>query len=358
VGGIAAFQRRSLYIADTFNYRIRSNSRRNHSEHRGQRHPGFSGDGGPANTGALNVPLGVAVSASGDVFIADTENNRVREVFPGGLTASLTTLTVPSWPPLYGKTVELTAQVAGPLHGPRPTGTVTFYNGTESLGSADLNSSATATLFTDSLCAGTDWLTATYNGNAYYDPSTSTPTPLNVVTSAAAPPRFSLRSGTYESRLQVAITDSSPGVAIFFTTDGSTPSPTHGTPYSGAVTVNATETIRAMAVGPQFAMGPETSAWYSIHLPFERPMPRGEGAWESGGKNVAAGALSQCGYGPGSLGLPGVYGTLGNAADKNVPGSRRDPVSWTDKSGNFWLFGGFGFDSTGHCAGAQRSMGI
>jgi len=48
--------------------------------------------------------------------------------------------------------------------------------------------------------------------------------------------------------------------------------------------------------------------------------------------------------------LPGVYGTLGNAADKNVPGSRRDPVSWTDKSGNFWLFGGFGFDSTGHCA--------
>jgi N-acetylneuraminic acid mutarotase len=350
-GGIAVDSAGSLYIADTLNYRIRKVTAAGIiSTIAGNGTPDFSGDGGPATTAALNVPLGVAVSASGNVFIADTENNRVREVFPGGLTASLTTLTVPSWPPLYGTIVELTAQVAGPLNGPTPTGTVTFYNGTESLGSADLNSSATATLFTDSLVAGTDWLTATYNGNAYYNPSSSDPTPLNVVTSAAAPPWFSVRPGTYESRLQVAINDSSPGVFIFFTTDGSTPSPTHGTPYSGAVTVNATETIRAMAVGPQFAMGPVSSASYVIHLPFERPLPRGEWAWEGGGNNVAAGALSQCGFGPGSLGLPGVYGTLGNAADTNVPGSRRRPVSWTDKRGNFWLFGGFGFDSTGHCA--------
>jgi len=36
----------------------------------------------------------------------------------------------------------------------------------------------------------------------------------------------------------------------------------------------------------------------------------------------------------------GVYGTLGVAAPGNVPGARTGAVSWTDSSGNFWLFGG------------------
>jgi len=47
------------------------------------------------------------------------------------------------------------------------------------------------------------------------------------------------------------------------------------------------------------------------------------------------------------VGQPGVYGTLGTAAAGNVPGARNSPVSWTDASGNFWLFGGVGADSTG-----------
>ena len=41
----------------------------------------------------------------------------------------------------------------------------------------------------------------------------------------------------------------------------------------------------------------------------------------------------------------GVYGTLGTAAAGNVPGARQQPVSWTDSSGNLWLFGGLGQDS-------------
>jgi N-acetylneuraminic acid mutarotase len=46
-------------------------------------------------------------------------------------------------------------------------------------------------------------------------------------------------------------------------------------------------------------------------------------------------------------GQPGVYGTQGTGSPSNVPGSRQEGVSWTDKSGNFWLFGGDGQDSTG-----------
>jgi hypothetical protein len=40
----------------------------------------FAGDGGGAATTALNAPSGVAVDSSGDVFIADTSNDRVRMV--------------------------------------------------------------------------------------------------------------------------------------------------------------------------------------------------------------------------------------------------------------------------------------
>jgi hypothetical protein len=43
----------------------------------------------------------------------------------------------------------------------------------------------------------------------------------------------------------------------------------------------------------------------------------------------------------------GVYGTQGVAAANNVPGARRGAVSWTDSSGNLWLFGGLVSDSTG-----------
>lgn len=41
---------------------------------------------------------------------------------------------------------------------------------------------------------------------------------------------------------------------------------------------------------------------------------------------------------------PGVYGTQGTPAAGNVPGGRMDATSWTDSSGNFWLFGGEGSD--------------
>ncbi len=43
----------------------------------------------------------------------------------------------------------------------------------------------------------------------------------------------------------------------------------------------------------------------------------------------------------------GTYGTEGTAAAGNVPGGRVRAVGWTDAAGNFWLFGGFGYDSTG-----------
>jgi uncharacterized protein (TIGR03437 family) len=51
----------------------------------GNSRPGFSGDGGPATSAQLNSPQGLAVDSSGNVYIADQINNRVRMVTPQGV---------------------------------------------------------------------------------------------------------------------------------------------------------------------------------------------------------------------------------------------------------------------------------
>jgi hypothetical protein len=43
---------------------------------------------------------------------------------------------------------------------------------------------------------------------------------------------------------------------------------------------------------------------------------------------------------------PGVYGTEGTSSLTNIPGARFSASGWIDASGNFWLFGGSGLDST------------
>jgi N-acetylneuraminic acid mutarotase len=46
-------------------------------------------------------------------------------------------------------------------------------------------------------------------------------------------------------------------------------------------------------------------------------------------------------------GQSGTYGTLGSPNSSNVPGGRDSSVAWIDSSSNLWLFGGYGYDSTG-----------
>jgi Galactose oxidase, central domain len=55
-------------------------------------------------------------------------------------------------------------------------------------------------------------------------------------------------------------------------------------------------------------------------------------------------------------GKKGVYGTMGTAGSNNVPGSRAGANSWIDSSGNFWLFGGVGWDSAGQTEGGMNDL--
>jgi hypothetical protein len=49
---------------------------------------GYTGNGGPATSAELNNPSGVAFDSAGELFIADTDNNVIREVVESSTTAS------------------------------------------------------------------------------------------------------------------------------------------------------------------------------------------------------------------------------------------------------------------------------
>jgi uncharacterized protein (TIGR03437 family) len=75
----------NLYIADTWNHRIRKiDTTGKISTFAGTGTPGYSGDGGAATSAELLLPGGVAVDPFGDILIADTGNNRIRKVEPTG----------------------------------------------------------------------------------------------------------------------------------------------------------------------------------------------------------------------------------------------------------------------------------
>ena len=67
-------------------------------------------------------------------------------------------------------------------------------------------------------------------------------------------------------------------------------------------------------------------------------------AWMGGSSALPP---TSCGAGIPECGQSGIYGTLGTASASNAPGSRMNAVTWTDRDGNLWLFGGYGIDSTG-----------
>lgn len=81
-GGVAVDGAGNLYIADTNNNVIRevnllSGSIRTVA---GTSTPGYAGDNGAATAARLNSPEGITVDAAGNLYIADTGNNAVREV--------------------------------------------------------------------------------------------------------------------------------------------------------------------------------------------------------------------------------------------------------------------------------------
>ncbi|MGA2024272.1 MAG: kelch repeat-containing protein [Steroidobacteraceae bacterium] len=100
-----------------------------------------------------------------------------------------------------------------------------------------------------------------------------------------------------------------------------------GSSYAVSVLTNPTGELCEVANG-----GSGTALTGNVDNVSVTCSPYGQWTWEAGLNAVNA---------------TGVYGTQGAAAASNLPSARYDSSSWTDAAGNLWLFGGYGYDSTG-----------
>ncbi len=88
--GVAVDGSGNLYIADSGNNCIRKvDAAGIISTVAGTGTRGYNGDGGPATTAQLNGPLGVAVDAAGNLYIADSDNARIRKVDAAGVISTV-----------------------------------------------------------------------------------------------------------------------------------------------------------------------------------------------------------------------------------------------------------------------------
>ncbi len=247
--GIATDSAGDLYIADTDDNVIREVLKSNGvistvagGNGSGSPVSGYSGDGGPATSGQLNHPSSVAVDSAGNIYIADTDNSVIRKVNASN---------------------GIMNTVAG-------NGSVCTSNGED-------GGPATS----GELCSPKG-ITVDHSGNLYVADTqwsrvreaTASALPPMAVT---ATPVFSVSAGTYASPQSLTITDATPGAAIYVNMIGSSISAPGGptTPttlegpgfYNGPIDVAGTITIQAISVAPGNLPSAPVTAAYTITAP-------------------------------------------------------------------------------------------
>jgi streptogramin lyase len=96
--GVAVDRHGNVYIADYESYRVRRVSPGGTiTTFAGTGAGGFSGDGGPATSARLNAPIAIAMDGQGNLYIADFNNARVRKVSPGGTITTFAGTGVPGF---------------------------------------------------------------------------------------------------------------------------------------------------------------------------------------------------------------------------------------------------------------------
>ena len=105
------------------------------------------------------------------------------------------------------------------------------------------------------------------------------------ITGIVAAPDFSPVGGNYTSTQSVTLSTATSGATLRYTTDGSTPTSTTGTVYSGAITVASTTTLKAIAYKSGLADSSVVTATYTI-----TPAPTGVQTFRSANSLPANGS--------------------------------------------------------------------
>jgi len=87
--GIVQDSAGNLYVADSNNCRVRRVTSGRITTYAGSATCGFAGDGAAATAAKLNHPQDVKIDPSGNIFIADYSNCRIRKVAPGGIITTV-----------------------------------------------------------------------------------------------------------------------------------------------------------------------------------------------------------------------------------------------------------------------------
>jgi hypothetical protein len=243
---------------------------------------GLKGSGTTAGTvaNATNVTLtGISVGtvSKTNVIAGITASPNTVTVAPG--SAAVYTVTVPAGLPAGAVSLSIVGTGVG---NQLPAGT------TASFSPSTLSSGAGSSTLT--LATSGSSPAGTYSENIQAMDSAGTlawTAAVTLIISGTPPPpqvaapAFSIAGGPFTSAQTVTITSATGGATINYTTDGSTPSETNGTVYSGtAVSIAATTTLRAIAYLSGMTDSNITSATYTI---------------SSGGGQVAAPAFSVAG---------------------------------------------------------------
>ena len=210
----------------------------------------FSGDGGQATSAILSSPAGLALDSSGNGYIADSGNERVREIVGMAMVTGVTT--APTFSPAagtYTSTISVTLADATPK-------AVIYYT-------TDGTTPTTSSPQYGGVIPITE--TTTIKAMAEAPGDTASSVVSSLFTIQVATPTFSPAAGTYTSPHTVTISDATSGATIYYTTDGSTPT-TSSTKYTGPITVSTTQTIIAIAAETGDTTSAVASGAYTINL--------------------------------------------------------------------------------------------
>jgi len=112
-----------------------------------------------------------AVYAGDTSYVGSTSPKLNQVVNPKPLTPTTTSAVSSPNPSVFGQTITITATVAG--EGGTPTGSVTFFDGANAMGSSVLDGTGTAVFPVTGLAVGDRQITAVYGGDTTFAPSTS-----------------------------------------------------------------------------------------------------------------------------------------------------------------------------------------
>jgi len=176
-----------------------------------------------------------------------------------------------------GPLSDLTPQAAAPAFSPAGgtyagTQTVAITSATSGIfirytTDGSMPSETAGTLYAGAVnISSTTTLKAIAYGTGFTD-SFITSATYTITLPQAAAPTFSPGGGTYPSTQTVTITSATGVASLRYTTDGSTPTSTSGTIYSGPVNVSSNATLKALAYESGFADSAVTTAAYTIGGP-------------------------------------------------------------------------------------------